>query len=689
MRKPVLFCSLGLAIVLALAAVFGFSEGRGLLSTRPGNNGANTAKTDQSQPKGPVSKPKPSTEDIKEAARAVKANELGQVPILVYHLIGNREDRWQRTPENLRRDLAELYDRGYVLVSLSDYLNGNLNIPAGKSPAILTFDDSTPGHFRLLEKDGETTVDPHCAVGILRAFGHQHPDFGSTATFFVNTQPFGGEPGQEAYWKQKLQMLVRWGFEIGNHTLHHTNLKNVSPQKVRAEIAGLQALVQQAVPGYRPAAFAIVQDGVPQPYETVVQGTYEGVNYRHSGVVLWAWSASQSPFHRGFDPLRIQRIQVFEDHGSSSLTNWLDRIEPTRYISDGNPATIAFPRGWEESFKQSVAGKAVMYDVEKETDRTPRHEQQAGNARGVHVTFMWASSPARWNQIVDLVQTSGLNAIELDIKDESGHIGYLSEVPLSREIGSTHNYLPIREMLKGLRDKGIYSIGRCVVLRDPVLARARPDFMVRTRDGRPLAGGVWVNPCSREVWDYNIALAKEAYALGFDEVQFDYLRFPEGKEAWTSIYPGMGNRHRTDVITEFVRTAREELGWEKWLSVAVFGFIGFAKDDLLIGQRPERLAPFLDFLSPMAYPSHYSPGNYGFANPNAHPAEVVDGTLADFERLIDTSGCRLRPWLQAFTLGPPPYGPAEIKAQTRTVHQRGINTWLLWNPAVVYKREAL
>jgi hypothetical protein len=91
----------------------------------------------------------------------------------------------------------------------------------------------------------------------------------------------------------------------------------------------------------------------------------------------------------------------------------------------------------------------------------------------------------------------------------------------------------------------------------------------------------------------------------------------------------------------------------------------------------------------MAYPSHYSPGNYGFANPNARPAEVVDGTLADFERLIDTSGCRLRPWLQAFTLGPPPYGPAEIKAQTRTVHQRGINTWLLWNPAVVYKREAL
>ncbi|MGQ9497624.1 MAG: putative glycoside hydrolase [Desulfotomaculales bacterium] len=255
--------------------------------------------------------------------------------------------------------------------------------------------------------------------------------------------------------------------------------------------------------------------------------------------------------------------------------------------------------------------------------------------------------------------------------------------------GAAHDYLPIREMLEDLRACGIYSVARIVVFRDPVLAQKRPALMVRTKSGRPVAGGVWVNPASREVWDYNVALAREAYALGFDEVQFDYIRFPEGSGAESAVYPGMGDRQRTDVIAAFTRYAREQLGWEKRLSAAVFGFMGVAVDDQRIGQRPERMAPYLDYISPMAYPSHYSPGNYGFANPNAHPYEVVAGTLDDFARLITTSGCRLRPWLQAFTLGPPPYGPAQIQAQIRATEERGIHTWLLWNPGVVYKAEAI
>lgn len=693
MRRPVLICTLVFAALSILAAFFCFDGWRDFFAAQPAkpDKGGKTAvETKSPEPSGSaVAAPKPTLEELREKARAVKANELGQVPILVYHLIANEEGRWARTPENLRQDLEELYSRGYVLVPLTDYLTGKINIPAGKSPAVITFDDSTPGHFRLLEKDGELVVDPNCAVGILREFARRHPDFGNAATFFVNARPFGGEAGQEGYWQKKLQLLVEWGFEIGNHTLHHTNLKNLPAQKVRAEIAGLQALIQQAVPGYRPTAFAIVQDGLPQPYETVIQGTYDGISYRHHGVVWWAWSAARSPHHREFDPTRVQRIQVFQDHGTSSLTNWLDRIEPTRYVSDGNPNTIAIPQGWEEALPDKPPGQVVVYQTRLSHYRTPERERWALNARGVHVTFAYASSKARWQQVLDLVEKSGLNTIQLDVKDESGRIGYLSEVPLGKEIGAAQNYLPIKDMLKELRARGIYSVARIVVMRDPVLARKRSDLMVRTAGGYPLMGGVWVNPCSREVWDYNIALAEEAYNLGFDEVQFDYLRFPEGKDAWTSHYPGMGNRHRTDVIAGFVRYAREKLGWDRWLSVAVFGFIGYAKDDLLIGQRPERLAPFLDFLSPMAYPSHYSPGNYGFANPNAHPYEVVDRTLADFERLIEHSGCRLRPWLQAFTLGLPPYGPAEIKAEIRVTENRGIKTWLLWNPAVQYRREAL
>ncbi|MEW6182032.1 MAG: putative glycoside hydrolase [Bacillota bacterium] len=688
MRRPVVFYSLGLVIILTLVVIFSFDQCRQLFVGHTGKSQI-TNNTKPRPPGSAAAAAKPTLEELQNDARAANANELGYVPILLYHQISKQEGRWARTPDNFRKDLAELYERGYVLISLSDFLSGKISIPAGKSPAVITFDDSTPGEFRLIQKGEELTVDPNCAVGILRDFGQRHPDFGNAATFFINANPFGGETGQGKYWKKKLQMLVEWGFEIGNHTMSHAYLKNLTPQKARVEIAGLQKLIQQAVPGYKPASFAIVQDGVPNPYETVVQGTYDGITYHHKGVLLWAWSASRPPFHKDFDPLRIQRIQVFQDHGLSSLTTWLDRIEPTRFISDGNVGTIAMPQSWKDSLKAGAPGRQVLYEPENKTDKTPAREQQAFNAKGVHVTAIWASSRTRWEGIIDLIKKSGYNAVELDIKDEDGSIGYLSNVPLSREIGAAHDYLPIKDMLKELKDQGIYSIGRCVVMKDPTLAKKRPEYMVRTASGYPLAGGLWVNPCSQAVQDYNIALAKEAYELGFDEVQFDYIRFPEGQGVKTVSYPGMGNQERTDVIAGFLNHARREIGWDKWLSAAIFGFMGYAKDDQRIGQRPERLAPFLDFMSPMAYPSHYSPGNYGFSNPNAHPAEVVNGTLADFEKLIDTSGCRLRPWLQAFTMGSPPYGTAEIKAQTRVTEKRDIHTWLLWNAGCVYHQDAM
>ncbi|MEW6171687.1 MAG: polysaccharide deacetylase family protein [Bacillota bacterium] len=369
MRKPVVLYSLGLIIILTLAVVFSFDQCRQLFVGHPGK-----PKITDVKPKPPgsaVAASKPTMEELQNDARAVKANELGYVPILLYHQISNQEGRWARTPDNFRKDLTELYNRGYVLISLSDFLAGTINIPAGKSPAVITFDDSTPGEFRLLQKGEELTVDPNCAVGIMRDFARRHPDFGNAATFFINANPFGGETGQDKYWKKKLQLLTEWGFEIGNHTMHHAYLKNLTPQKARIEIAGLQQLIQQAVPGYKPTAFAIVQDGVPNPYETVVQGTYDGVTYHHKGVLLWAWSASRPPLHKDFNPLRIQRIQVFQDHGLSSLTNWLDRIEPTRYISDGNVETIAIPQSWKESLKADAPGQQVIYEPEKKNRPDP------------------------------------------------------------------------------------------------------------------------------------------------------------------------------------------------------------------------------------------------------------------------------------------------------------------------------
>ncbi len=624
--------------------------------------------------------------DWEKIAWEIKANELGSVPVLVYHQIGEVEGRWTRTPANFRQDLQELYDRGYVSVGLNDYIAGNIDIPAGKSPAVITFDDSTTGQFRLKDKNGELEVDPDSAVGILLDFANKHPDFGQNATFFINGYPFGGEPGQREYWQKKLQLLADWGFEIGNHTFSHANMRGLDEETLSYEIAKLQEHIQEALPGYQSSTMAIVQDGMPTHFDLLIEGKSGDTRYSHKGIVLWAWRDALSPYHRDYDPYSIQRIQVFDDEGESSLTMWLNRIEHKRYISDGNSELVSLPKGWEEYLPQEHEYHLNIYDPQNQ-GYDPRLEEKAQNAKGIHITYYYASSRERWENTINLVENTQLNSIQLDVKDESGYIGFASQVEKAREIGAVKNILPLEEMLADLRRRSIYSIARIVVFRDPVLAQAQPEYMVRTREGTPLGGGVWVNPKSTAVWDYNIELALEAYRLGFDEVQFDYIRFPEGVAAWTADYGPADTRTRVDIITEFTRYAREQIGWDKLLSAAVFGFIGFAQDDLRIGQRAERLGPYLDYISPMVYPSHYGPGNYGFANPNAHPYEIVDKSLQDFKPLLQNTGCRLRPWLQAFTMGFPPYGREEFRAQIEATEDNAVQTWLLWNPHARYNKD--
>ncbi|MFZ5632480.1 MAG: putative glycoside hydrolase [Bacillota bacterium] len=671
-NKGLLITVILLLVVIGGLFIWRPLQGKAMRNNNVAGQDSNTAEAQEASP-----------EDAEKAAKAVGANEVGQVPILIYHFIGKEEGRWTRTPDNFRKDLQELYGRNYVLVPLNDYLRGDMDIPAGKSPAIITFDDSTEGHFRLLEKsDGETVPDPDCAVAILKDFGEKHPGFGHVATFFVNAEPFG----QPRYWQKKLQLLKEWGFEIGNHTYSHKYLKGLTAEQAAEQIAKLQEHIQQAVPGYQPKAFAIVQDGVPEPLSVALSGESGGIKYNHSGILWWAWSAAQSPFHKNFDPTRVQRIQVFQDNGISSLVNWLERISATRYVSDGRKDTIAVPEGWQKEVKENHGKKLVVY-IKDGPQRTPGKEKLSSEARGVHVSFMYAASPDRWNKILELLDSARLNSVQLDVKDESGRIGHDSQVKMAREIDSSLGILPLGEMLGDLRQRGVYSIARIVVFRDPVLAQKKPEYMVRTAGGAPLGGGAWVDPYAKDVWDYNVDLALEAFELGFDEVQFDYNRFPEGSEVKTAIYGSRGDdsRHRVDVIADFLSYARSKLGWERMLSATVFGFMSYAKDDQGIGQRPERMTPFIDYLSPMVYPSHYGPGNYGFANPNAHPYEVVDSSMKEFQPLIESTGCKLRPWLQAFTWGPPAYGRNEIRAQIKATGGNGINTWLLWDPRVKYK----
>ena len=277
-------------------------------------------------------------------AESLAPNELGRVMILEYHKIDYPEERWTRTPENFRRDLETLYAHGYRLVALGDLLDGRITLPAGTTPVVLTFDDSSPGQFRYVEANAEVEIDPKSAVGILEAFAREHPDFGHAAVFFV--LPAADPPNrlfnQPAYAGKKLQFLASHGYEIGNHTLWHANLGKYDEATVRAQIAGAQQWIQRHVPAYKPRALALPHGVYPKDVSWARSGSSKGVMYSHDAILQVSGGPAPSPFARAFDPLRLPRIQALE----SELRHWLgyfERHPGERFVSDGDPAAVTVP----------------------------------------------------------------------------------------------------------------------------------------------------------------------------------------------------------------------------------------------------------------------------------------------------------------------------------------------------------
>jgi peptidoglycan/xylan/chitin deacetylase (PgdA/CDA1 family) len=214
------------------------------------------------------------------------------------------------------------------------------------SPVVLTFDDSSPGQFRYLDRNGEPVLDPDCAVGILEAFEREHPEFGRAATFYVlpGADPpnrLFDQPGQAT---RKLRYLASHGYEIGNHTLWHADLSRYPEPVVRRQLAEAVAWIQRHVPGYEPRTLALPMGRFPAVRDWAVSGRVGEVRYRHDGILMVAGGAAPSPHLATFDPYRIPRIQAIEPE----LARWLahfDRHPEERYVSDGDPATITVPRG--------------------------------------------------------------------------------------------------------------------------------------------------------------------------------------------------------------------------------------------------------------------------------------------------------------------------------------------------------
>jgi len=294
------------------------------------------------------------------AAGELPPNELGRVMILEYHKIDQPEERWTRTPDNFRRDLERLWERGYRLVALNTFLDRKIALPRGTTPVILTFDDSSPGQFKLIEKNGEWIVDPDCAVGILAAFERRHPEFGHAATFFVLP---GADPpnrlfNQKELATRKLQYLASRGYEIGNHTLWHANLAKYPERVVRQQIATAQEWIQRHVPSYRIRTLALPMGSYPTDLRWTIEGADGQNSYRHDAILMVAGGAAPSPFARTFDPYHLPRIQAVE----SELARWLsyfDRNPQERYVSDGNPALITVPKGSGDKVRRSDAVKVA------------------------------------------------------------------------------------------------------------------------------------------------------------------------------------------------------------------------------------------------------------------------------------------------------------------------------------------
>lgn len=283
-------------------------------------------------------------------------NELGRIPVLEYHLITEPEGRWTRTPENFRKDLELLYSRGYRPVSLRDVVTKQIDLPAGTSPVVFTFDDASPGQFSYIEQNGELVIDPESAVGIWLDFAKEHPGWGNEAVFCMLSGAEAGRSffgnkdieGQKTEWRhRKVAFLAEQGFELCNHTLWHATLSKYDDAFAQEQIARLQLAVDSAVPGYQVKSFALPLGEWPKNRDVAAKGAWtdpktgKTTSYEHDVVLLVAGGPARSPYDPEFDGLRLPRVQVH----SNELQRTLDGLDNhrTRYISDGDPRTVAQP----------------------------------------------------------------------------------------------------------------------------------------------------------------------------------------------------------------------------------------------------------------------------------------------------------------------------------------------------------
>lgn len=348
----------------------------------------------------------------------------------------------------------------------------------------------------------------------------------------------------------------------------------------------------------------------------------------------------------------------------------------------------------EEEKKEVIEEKII-----EEINTIPvSHIETPEPLKALYISSWVAGSPKFRDSIIKIIDETEINAIVIDVKDSTGKISFKIDDPFIKEINSAENRIAnVLALTELLHKKNIYIIGRVSVFQDPYLANKKPEWAIT----RLSDGGVWkdkkglsfLDPTKKEVLDYTISIAKASYDLGFDEMNFDYIRYPSDGNMKDINYKLKEGETRADNMEKFFKNLNTEMKKDVNIPISadLFGLTTEAKDDMGIGQLWEKTIKYFDYVCPMVYPSHYPKGHMGYTNPALSPYEVINqalkGAIAK-TKAIEEDPNKIRPWLQDFDLGAV-YTKELVRAQIKATNDNGLTSWMLWDPSNKYTPSAL
>jgi hypothetical protein len=395
------------------------------------------------------------------------------------------------------------------------------------------------------------------------------------------------------------------------------------------------------------------------------------------------------------------KIKIEEEKKDATGKSWTKLIVK----SDGKDLS-----GWTYSENIVKEYKDLLTEKYSSLDFTPYPKvvNYPGNSRqkvkGIYMT-LYSASGERLNKLIDMTKRTKINAFVIDVKDDNGNMLFKTAAA-DKYVPNANKSAPIKDikaLMKKLKDNNIYTIARIVCFKDPQYAKAYPDrVIVYKNSGAAFVNAdklTWVTAYDRDLWAYNVAVSKEAAEAGFNEIQFDYVRFPAsngGKLDSSLNYRNINNETKPQAIQEYLKYARKELSPKNvYISADIYGLVGSVEDDMGLGQHWEAVSNIVDYTCPMMYPSHYGNGSYGLSVPDAYPYQTVYKSTKDgVERNKNIkTPAMIRPWIQDFTAawvkGHIKYGETQVKEQIKALEDNGIEEYLLWNAGNRYTEGAL